>query len=111
MKKRLFKTVVAGLLAAVMIAAPIGNVLAPYSPVEIAYAATSGKCGDKVTWELSNDGTLTISGTGDMYGSSDYGSSGVPWDSQSWDKKIIIKDGVMSIGEDAFMWCRSLASI
>ena len=28
--------------------------------------ATSGTCGENVTWTLSDDGTLTISGTGDM---------------------------------------------
>ena len=28
---------------------------------------TSGTCGENLTWELSEDGTLTISGTGDMY--------------------------------------------
>lgn len=27
----------------------------------------SGKCGDNVTWTLYDDGTLEISGTGDMY--------------------------------------------
>lgn len=29
-------------------------------------APTSGTCGDNLTWELSEDGTLTISGTGEM---------------------------------------------
>lgn len=29
-------------------------------------AATNGKCGTNLTWELSDDGVLTISGTGDM---------------------------------------------
>ncbi len=28
--------------------------------------ATSGTCGDNVTWTLDDDGTLTISGTGNM---------------------------------------------
>ena len=27
----------------------------------------SGKCGDDLTWILNEDGTLTISGSGDMY--------------------------------------------
>ena len=30
-------------------------------------AITTGECGDDLTWNLSSDGTLTISGTGDMY--------------------------------------------
>ena len=29
-----------------------------------ANAATSGTCGDNVTWTLDDSGTLTISGTG-----------------------------------------------
>ena len=31
-----------------------------------ASAATSGTCGDNLTWTLDNNGTLTISGTGKM---------------------------------------------
>ncbi len=33
-----------------------------------ASAAESGKCGDNLTWTLNDEGTLTISGTGGMYG-------------------------------------------
>ena len=38
-------------------------------------ADSSGSCGDKVTYELSN-GTLTVSGTGAM---NSYSENGVPW--------------------------------
>ena len=34
--------------------------------VPSAYAETSGPCGDNLTWTLTDDGTLTISGTGKM---------------------------------------------
>ena len=34
---------------------------------ENSEAIAAGKCGDNLTWSLSSDGTLTISGTGDMY--------------------------------------------
>ena len=45
----------------------------PYS----ASAATNGTCGDNLTWELTDEGELIISGTGEMtYWSS---SSSVPW--------------------------------
>ena len=78
-------------------------------------AATSGTCGDNLTWTLDDDGTLTISGTGPMY---DYCSVGVMYDvpmslSYSepfipWDRhkvtKIIIEEGVTSIGDGAFHW-------
>ena len=39
-------------------------------------AATSGTCGANVTWTLDDEGTLTISGQGDM---KSYGSSNAPW--------------------------------
>ena len=58
----------------------------------------------KVTWTLSGDGTLTISGTGDMEDS--------PWLSQSDEiKKVVIKDGVTSIGGGAFDGCSGLTSL
>ena len=39
--------------------------LLSFMPV-IAPAATSGVCGDNLTWTLDDNGTVTISGTGDM---------------------------------------------
>ena len=38
--------------------------------VPYIYAATvvdSGTCGDNATWSLNSSGTLTISGTGEIY--------------------------------------------
>ena len=77
--------------------------------VGIAFAATySGTCGTNLTWTLEN-GTLTISGTGTM---KNYTSSNVPWYSyRSFIKTITIKDGVTTIGEDAFENCSSLLSV
>lgn len=72
-----------------------------FSLSTIAGAVSSGTCGEALTWELS-DGTLTISGTGDMYDFS-Y-SSEAPWyDVSSTIQKIILEDGVTSIGKDAFL--------
>lgn len=55
----------------------------------------SGNCGANganVTWKLTSDGTLTISGTGKM---ADYEWEGTPWyDLRSQVKKAIIKNGV-----------------
>jgi hypothetical protein len=64
----------------------------------------SGKCGKNVTWKLDSDGTLTISGTGKMYDYSyddDYEYT-TPWYDISV-KKVVIKDGVTSIGSYAFV--------
>ncbi len=72
----------------------------------------SGECGaegDNLTWVLDSEGTLTISGTGDMGNITRMG--------QLWDhydnsiKTVIIEDGVTSIGEKVFASCESLTSI
>ena len=60
-------------------------------------AATSGSCGNNLTWTL-NDRTLTISGTGAMY---DYPSFSAPW-SSLFVENVVINDGVTSIGQYAF---------
>ena len=53
----------------------------------------------EVTWELSEDGTLTISGT-DM---PDYIGNAAPWSSnKSSIMKVVINDGVTNIGDKAF---------
>lgn len=75
-----------------------------------AYAASSGTCGDNLTWVLDDDGTLTISGTGAM---TDWTySSTAPWYGNSSSiKSVVIDDGVTSIDEYAFYNCSSLKSI
>jgi len=75
-------------------------------------AATSGKCGDNVTWTLSDDGTLTISGKGAMYDSTDAGTFRPDWESCSrLIKSVIITDGVTNICENAFEAAYNLESI
>lgn len=56
MKKRLFGWILTVTMAVSALA------LLPVS----AFAATSGTCGTNLTWTLSTDGTLTISGIGKM---------------------------------------------
>ena len=85
----------------------------PLGLVETAWAASSGTCGDKLTWSLSDDGTLTISGTGKMkdYGDN-YGMSVAPWYvGSSQVKTVIIEDGVTSIGDRAFDGCTKLTRV
>ena len=66
------------------------------------------KCGDDLTWTLKN-GTLTISGNGDMY---DYSWSSAPWYNESGSiVNVVIKDGVTSIGTYAFIECSNLKSV
>ena len=110
-KIKLKKRLLSILLAAVMVLTML-----PLGLVDTAYAAEtvrSGACGDNVTWKLTSDGTLTISGTGDMkdYGDN-YGMSVAPWYvGSSQVKTVIIEDGVTSIGDRAFDGCTKLTRV
>ena len=78
-------------------------------PINVS-AATSGTCGDNLTWTLDDNGTLTISGTGDM---PMWNSSGdVPWCiTRENIKAAIIQGGVTSIGAWTFDDCENLTNI
>lgn len=69
----------------------------------------SGECGENVSWSFdSENGQLTISGTGDMKDFSYYRD--IPWREQYNDKikTVLIEDGVTSIGNNAFSECINL---
>ena len=75
----------------------------------------SGNCGttgheSDVTWTLTSDGVLTISGTGAM---ADYGNKdNQPWSGKRSDIKIImVAEGVTHIGNRAFSYCEAATSI
>lgn len=76
--------------------------------------ALSGKCGKNVSYSISDDGVLTISGTGAMnnftYKSDD--SSDCPWHGVRYAlKKIVVEDGVTSIGSCAFSFDFSVTDV
>ncbi len=73
----------------------------------------SGTCGDNLTWALTEDGAMTISGTGDMW---DYDSeSGMnPSFTMQYSeqiKRVIIESGITGIGDYAFSYCHGLIQI
>ena len=76
-----------------------------------ANAEKSGTCGANLKWHLTDDGVLTISGEGRM---SDYyvgrRNNGGPWRFE-YIKRVIIDDGVTTIGWSAFSDCSSLTSV
>ena len=75
-----------------------------------ANVVNSGTCGDNLTWTLDDEGTLTISGTGEM-ASYSYNSN-APWYSNKANiYSVVIEDGVTSIGNYAFYGCTNLTSI
>ena len=70
----------------------------------------SGSCGKNLTWTLDDEGTLTISGTGDMDNYSFKIHS--PWyDKHNSIKSVFIENGVTSIGAWALNLCVMLESI
>ena len=76
----------------------------PAAATEIA----SGTCGDNLTWVLNQYNELIISGMGDMedYLNPDPGLRAAPWlEFRKSIRKVIIEDGVTSIGSYAFSKC------
>ena len=72
--------------------------------------AIGGTCGKEVTWSLGDDGTLTISGTGEMKNYT-YKSE-MPWYKYiSQIKNVVIKEGVTSIGDYAFYGMTKLTNV
>ena len=77
-----------------------------------AEAATSGKCGNNLTWTFNEStGELVISGTGEMH-NYNYNSYIRPWENYEYNiKSITIGNSVTRIGNYAFDNCTSLTSI
>ena len=69
-----------------------------------------GDCGKNLTWVLTEDGTLTISGEGEM---ANYSSSSVaPWYSKRTKiLSVVIEPGVTGVGAYAFYACLKLAEV
>ena len=73
-----------------------------------ANAEESGTCGPNLRWHLTDNRVLTISGKGKMYDYSD--KNRAPWGKYTI-KRIIIGDGVTTIGKAAFRDCSNLISV
>ena len=89
-----------------------------YGAGAMAYTEIAhGKCGANLTWTLTSDNTLTISGKGAMY---DYGQSnssgGVtpPWIAAGYRNAVSyvrIETGVTYVGQNAFADCSSITGV
>ena len=70
-----------------------------------------GKNGDNVSF-VYQDGTLTISGTGEMADYEKYSDNETPYeDIKRFVKNVVVQEGVTRIGNDAFSYCSELQSV
>ena len=79
-------------------------------PEEDEIMAYSGTCGDNLTWTLSDNGVLTISGSGSMTNWSI--NSFAPWYSYRRSiTEIVLPGALTQIGDYAFYECYNLTSV
>ncbi len=75
------------------------------------YTDTGTFSNGNIEWKFYEDGTLIISGNGDMENYS-HGGYGSPWyNFRTEIRKVIIKEGVTSVGNAAFEGCENLTAI
>lgn len=109
MRKRLCKMVVA-----VMVVCALLCLVQQFPKVN---AVGDERCGNSVTWDLSADGVLTISGTGTMWDytwnwDENWNMDVPPWRDNILDiKAVVIEQGVTTIGEMAFWDAENLQTI
>lgn len=92
MKKKLLSLFIALCLLVALVPHTLGN------------ASAAGSCGENLSWDLDQEtGTLTISGSGDMFDFEPFGEKAAPW-STDYDAvtKVVIGEEVTGIGEYAF---------
>ena len=87
----------------------IAVVLLLFLFISAAYAE-NGTCGANVSWNLSDSGVLTLSGSGPM---DDYSySTNIPWHNHTDSiKSVIVEEGVTTISDKVFMGCDNLTEI
>ena len=113
MKKLLSVLLVLGLLLAPALPALASEEAIPAAEETLAPDTAqdewsySGRCGENLTWSVDPDaGVLTISGTGRMEDYDPGNGRDAPWYEAAkfmWVTRLIIADGVTSIGQNAFM--------
>ena len=92
-----------------------GNIISSTNEKNYDNYEADGKCGENVFWKLFKDEVLYIYGDGDMY----HSIPGMAKDSWYYStitdkrkiKKVIIENGITSIGADAFLHCSGLESV
>ena len=74
-----------------------------------AVIIASGSCGDNAAWELDNEGTLKITGSGPM---ADNNTNHAPWEAYKHQiKQVVIGKDITAIGKFNFFWCSRIESV
>ena len=90
---------------------PYEKIQDPEEDTEI-YVIARGTCGPNASWTLQTNGTLTVSGTGDMEFGMARSADIVPWaDFRDQITSVVIKEGITSIADSAFSECQSLEGV
>ncbi len=108
-RKRISSTIKYGgtIIALVMLITMMGIGFGPKT--EIAYAYSSGSLGNGISWDLNDNGLLTISGTGAI---PNYSQGSSPFTSMSSKIKAVnIYYSITSIGDYAFANCSQMTSV
>ena len=85
-------------------------------PVLANAETASGQCGDNVTWVLSENGVMTISGAGRMWDFrndlDEYDYHECPWNHLRQDiTRVVFTKGITYVGADAFNGCGNLTQV
>lgn len=90
-------------------ASPGGTVTPTPVPTTTPAVLLFGDCGEGIKWVLSGEGVLTITGTGDMF---DYEAGAAPWQDLAAEIRVVnVGEGVISLGENAFLDCTNIQSV
>ncbi len=71
-------------------------------------SVNSGSAGENLTWTLSEDGTLTISGTGEMNIEDDLFYD---INDETPITKVVLEEGVTTVSREAFSYCYDLSEV
>ena len=93
-----------------LIAAEEAKYAAPTVDTGAEADPASGSCGIGLGWELDGSGTLTITGTGEMFDFRE--TRPAPWyDSRESITALVLEEGVTTIGSRAFADCVNLKEL
>ena len=87
------------------------GVLALSASAETVASGTCGAKGDNLTWVLDDEGTLTVSGKGNMQTFLWTGEDRGWYEYRAKIKTVILEEGVTSIGKYAFDKCEALTRV